>query len=827
MAAMAGAVHVETMMMDANVLDPALRPVAVGRGEGESRGRGIGANADCRIHIDKLTSEGFPAENVLDGDVDSYVWPAASRRDVMEVAVYTFTFDSPRRVNRVRFLQHRIAFAYAYRILGSKDGEKFDEVLVDRSIPDPTIPAGEWIVHDVAETTVKAVRLQPLGGVTSYPLYKDLCAPPALAGFEVAFESDPQTPGPIPEDSAPIDVGRALDVNGHGSIRNEMFALSNVSADREFAEKYLKPLNLGMVTLWPSTLTKVPADAEGRFDASYFAPGGGYERDGAWEAGVCAIAKDVLNCPVSLRLEKAPPSMRLTGFASTNPHRDRTTGEVESQFNPPADNAAWARMASLAVQSLNRRHPGAVRHVEMWNEPNTMRYWPMPAAEKASSYRTFFAEAAPSLKAACPGVEVDGPVTSGGVLGWAGIPKAHDLTFAPHWEQWVKGMVDDAGASLDRFNVHPYGHDSACHRAEARLLANYTTLKLGRVVPLSSSEANAATVFGRPGIDFATFAWRKNVVEWADFILPQLKEPDKFAALTYFYITTGNPHDPWGMFNGMSEEAETDASFSAHDPKMFAGKPGRPKGPQPIYYFYRLVRNLRGTLIPVDAPDAARWNVVAARQGRRVNVVVQNRTAHPARLRLPLELPAGVKAESAQLEALEYDPGQPMPTAREKPFQFAEGRGVEIDAAPFGLYSVLVELDRDDFPVRETRIRTYYGDRVWQTLPEGPSACEIGIELDEGAGGGKALLRFGVAGIPYQRPCRILKRGVPLELVLNGESLGTVDGGMFNTIALDRVVPGRLNSLVVKRLAEPGRQPRRVDGDVYLMSAEIEIECEL
>lgn len=32
---------------------------------------------------------------------------------------------------------------------------------------------------------------------------------------------------------------------------------------------------------------------------------------------------------------------------------------------------------------------------------------------------------------------------------------------------------------------------------------------------------------------------------------------------------------------------------------------------------------------------------------------------------------------------------------------------------------------------------------------------------------------------------------------------------------------------VVKRLAEPGRQPRRVDCDVYLMSAEIEIECEL
>ncbi len=50
---------------------------------------------------------------------------------------------------------------------------------------------------------------------------------------------------------------------------------------------------------------------------------------------------------------------------------------------------------------------------------------------------------------------------------------------------------------------------------------------------------------------------------------------------------------------------------------------------------------------------------------------------------------------------------------------------------------------------------------------------------------------------------------------------------MLNTIALDRVVPGRLNSLVVKRLAEPGRQPRRVDCDVYLMSAEIEIECEL
>jgi len=185
-------------------------------------------------------------------------------------------------------------------------------------------------------------------------------------------------------------------------------------------------------------------------------------------------------------------------------------------------------------------------------------------------------------------------------------------------------------------------------------------LKLGRVIPLSSSEANASTGFGRPGIDFRTIAWRKNVVEWADFILPLLKAPDKFAALTYFYITVGSPHDPWGMFNGMSREAEPDASFSAHDPKMFAGKPGRPKGPQPIYYFFKLLRNLRGTLLPIDSPDASRWNVVASRQGRAVNVVVQNKTAHHARLVLPLRLPAGAKIESVKLETLEYDPESPI-----------------------------------------------------------------------------------------------------------------------------------------------------------------------
>lgn len=73
-AAMAGFCTGESTMNNERVLDQAMRPVAVGLGEGESSARGIGADADCRVHIDKLTSEGFPAENLLDGDDDSFVW---------------------------------------------------------------------------------------------------------------------------------------------------------------------------------------------------------------------------------------------------------------------------------------------------------------------------------------------------------------------------------------------------------------------------------------------------------------------------------------------------------------------------------------------------------------------------------------------------------------------------------------------------------------------------------------------------------------------------------------------------------------------------------
>lgn len=808
------------------VLDQALRPVAVGRGEGSSSGRGVGRMSDCTVKINKLVDARHPVENAVDGDVNTYAWPAAAKRDVMEVTTYDFIFDKTRKINCVRFFQHHECFSYAFKILGSKDGKSFEQVLVDRSEADPTIPAGEWQSYSFETQDVLAVRFEPSGGVAPYPLYLDLCSPPALAGFEVFFSDTPVKKAESTPVDVSVDAGAVLNINGQDQIRNAMFAVSNIPRDREFSAKYLAELNLGMITIWPSTLNNVPADSNGKFDRSYFEKGGGYERDAVWEGAVCEIARDILKCKVSIRCEKAPPSMRLMGFESTNLVKNSKTGELETQFNPPADPVEWGKMAGMAMQNLNSRFPGVVTSIELWNEPNTTRYWPMPIPEKASSYRKFFSEAAPAIRSIMPDLEIEGPVTSGaGVLGWAGIPKPNDLPPDQHWKQFVKGMVDECGPYLDQFNSHPYSTDADCQRAEARLLANYSSLKLGRVVPLSGSEANAATVFGHPGIDFSTLAWRKNVVDWANFFLPLLNEPDKFASLTYFYITTGNPHDHWGMFNGFGPPAVQDTKFTAHNSRMFDIKPGRPTGPQPIYFLYNLMRNLRGSILPSSISNNGQMNVVASRQGNSVNIILQNRTSHPHPVSLSLSLPRDIGMVKTDLEALEYDVKEKRPMLKKKDCATGNGK-INFEASPFGIYSVIVKLSNEDFPVKIKHLNSFYGDHVWDPIAlEGKVEFMVNIPKMSSPDNaiGKATLNFGTAGIPLQRPRRKIDQRVPVEITVNGSSKGRILAGEFNSISLEPSELKERNTILIRRINCPEIDTRIVNPqEMFIMSVEIE-----
>ena len=71
-----------------------------------------------------------------------------------------------------------------------------------------------------------------------------------------------------------------------------------------------------------------------------------------------------------------------------------------------------------------------------------------------------------------------------------------------------------------------------------------------------------------------------------------------------------------------------------------------------------------------------------------------------------------------------------------------------------------------------------------------------------------------------------MKRAVPLEVVVNGESTGVIDGGIFNSISLESDKLRTVNSVLIKRMADAGlKSEADFHGDVYIMSTEMEIEC--
>jgi hypothetical protein len=177
------------------------------------------------------------------------------------------------------------------------------------------------------------------------------------------------------------------------------------------------------------------------------------------------------------------------------------------------------------------------------------------------------------------------------------------------------------------------------------------------------------------------------------------------------------------------------------------------------------------------------------------------------------------------MERLEYDPQSGMPGISARNVDVAE-KVISIEAAPFGIYSITAVLDRDDFPVEETRLETRYGDKVWQALSKGSPDCTMRIAANPKPGRGapsRATLRFGIAGIPFQRPRRIMERHIPLEVIFNGTSKGIVKADGFNAISLAPAEILPENIVQFKRIEDPNAmKPWKDPAEIYILSAEIE-----
>ncbi|EIP99417.1 glycosyl hydrolase family 39 [Opitutaceae bacterium TAV1] len=743
----------------------------------------------------------FPASSAADGNIDTWARPRTSGRTPADDprVDYVLTFDQPTTINRIRFFQHPHAFATAYRIVGrTRAGSAvFDRVLV--TVDDPRTPAGEWVEHRVPDTGLVALKLETEAGFAE----RDIPYP-AIAEFQ-ADRIDPENVKDAePALSASVALDEVLAINGVSRIHDTMFSVCNITGGKEFVRKYIEPLNLGVIPVWTedfmSTLP-VPEDpvAPGKFDRQFFESEAFGRAFAGKRSGLDSVGE--AGAFANMSLVKAPAWMRRNDFRSTGTGRFKT----ETRFFPPVDPAEWGELAGHTLKAINDHTGGLVKWAYIWNEPNAERYLPVPWREKSRTYMELFKAAVPPIKRLNPGIKVGGPViTGGGVLGWSRGEKGDEASF---WDSWSKRFIDECGALADHFDAHYYGVDPDCLKAEANLLANYAHNTLGRPFPIAGSESNVILRVAKQ-VDPVAGRWRYVTVNYADMLLSALDLPDRIESLSYFYITD------WKGFFGLFTDGDLE--------------------PNPAYRFYYLLRHLRGERLPGES-GSDRVNLVAARNGGRFNIVMQNKRGSRQTVNLTLAgLPVANHNGTVDLERLEYDPATRMVALTGTPVPVENGR-VHFRMEPYGMYSITGDTG-SALPAKAVRSRKdYYGDSVFQELSAvdvtgdaPPLVLKVSLP-DRFRQAEKSILKLSVGGIPYARPRRIVDRRVPLVVRINGQS-HRVFVTNYNEIELPVNLLKADNTIEVSRDPEAIRvkdDPRIVSSEkIWILSVSLELRTE-
>ena len=222
--------------------------------------------------------------------------------------------------------------------------------------------------------------------------------------------------------------------------------------------------------------------------------------------------------------------------------------------------------------------------------------------------------------------------------------------------------------------------------------------------------------------------WRYSTVFWADYILGSLDLPDRVLSHSYFHVWDGA--SVFGIFDRYNWEPK----YARED-----------YNPQPIYWFYWLVRNLRGRRLWSSAEDGV--NMVAAAQDDRAVTVIQNKTGTTSMLELKLINLSDVVVREVNTDFVEYNPhtGQVEHGTRET--RLSNGQ-VQIAMQPYGLYALTAEVEKPLSSAEVVSKAEYMGDKVFQRLDDNSSVTfQITLGQDYSKGR-RFLLWFGTSGIP-------------------------------------------------------------------------------
>jgi hypothetical protein len=580
-------------------------------------------------------------------------------------------------------------------------------------------------------------------------------------------------------------------------IQNDMFGVGGPLAAFQaggVADRYLGPLNLHRYSLWsPRFLTDSileDPDRPGKFDRRYF-ESGQFKREVVDPLQACFDRLKQMGLHADYRLQGAPSYMQDHDFVPSI-----NTNKIADHYWPPKDSVEWGELSAAVMDVICRSQTDAVYEAHIWNEPNGKRRLPVPWSEKLSRYLNLFTNAAPVIKARIPQLEIAGPaLTGGGLMGWG-----HD---SPEGFNWVKQMVDEGGEALDAIDIHCYLYGSSTIAAEEQLYANYCMLSRGRVIPVVSSEGSwlmAGNISQRLNRNHYLLAnqWAFNVRNFGNEFFSLLKSPDRFHGFSYFYMQGFAP----------------DTTDIDH---MFFDTRGNPN---PVYWFYWALRDLRGTRLWVENPDHD-LNIMTVQNGTRVVTVIQNISGQRKELKLEFRLPAGVAPTAVRKDYVEADlsANQLHHGTESLPLQ---GNVLHLAVAPLGVYALTAE-GFNQPPSRAIRENEYFGNRVFAKLKDGIQQ-NIRIQVPAGAAGGaqKVYLRYGLMGEFCSAPYLMAEPQLPITVTVNGRRYEQT-ASKFNELVLPVDSVQEMNSITFQYHSESGTGGQSPP-QIWVMSASLVVE---
>ena len=382
----------------------------------------------------------------------------------------------------------------------------------------------------------------------------------------------------------------------------------------------------------------------------------------------------------------------------------------------PSDFDRWAEYCARYVGLWKQCDPN-LRLVQVWNEPNASWYNDPRPKERGLTDAELHIEMANkvsrAIKARFPDLLIGGPVLCwppGWPPGQQGLPPWY--TF----DKWTRPWLRETKDTVDFFDFHVYDVSPEDFAVQTEMLYNEAQIIQGRPLPIWITESSYS--LAPEELNDPAAVWRKRMLPYERLLL-----------------------------RGMLPQADKVAGNLYHDlhARSFTLLPGSPESPDPTYWLFWVLRDLRGTRIAADSTDPEVLCFATVEEDGVV-ILLFNDSAQEKAVPLTVALPAGwwtgpdVRAigESPQgaCERLTLD----FRPAREAP-----GARGTLTLPPHATASIVFRTNGFYSPPAARTIAEHFGDRTLQFL-KAAEPVSVGLKLPGDFAGTKAFLRLGLLG---------------------------------------------------------------------------------